>query len=227
VTDVGGNGVTGFALVGADAESTDNGESLTWTSDVNLESINPVGTACGNGFTGVGTTTVTCVGKTQGKTGDAMLAAENPSFLTQQMVGGGLQGFAFGVLVSKVQLAKSVVNGYAGDDFTVNVADADSNTVGTATTGPDGATASTGELTVLTGSNGRLHAERGRDARRPRELHPVLDLYAPRRTRQRRLGHVERREPRHRRLRKLRDHEHGDPGLDQRGQERRPNRHQQ
>jgi uncharacterized repeat protein (TIGR01451 family) len=161
MTDSGGHTVNGYSLVGADAESTDAGESITWTSSVPITSLtaSPAGTglgnACGGGFTGVGTNTVTCTGTSVGnKTGTAILASEAPSTFTQSMHGSGLEGFAFGVLVSRVELNKTVVNGFNTDNFTVSAANSSNVVLGTGSTGPGGTSASTGAITVLVASAG-------------------------------------------------------------------------
>jgi hypothetical protein len=109
---------TGWEVVSADAESTDVGESLTWTSNVNEYVIpngqsvdsptDPVGNACqaGAGLTGSGTTTVECAGGTGTETtsgtknGTTMVEAETPNWMTCVMVGSGLQAITFGLLVS-------------------------------------------------------------------------------------------------------------------------------
>jgi uncharacterized repeat protein (TIGR01451 family) len=155
VTNSAGGAVTGYALVGADAESSDDNESITWTSTAPIQSLTQsIGNACGGGFTGVSTTTVVCTGRSTGtKTGTAILAAQNPTTFSQRMIGSGRQAVAFGVLISKVQLNKSVVNGLAGDTFGISVKDSDGSTVGSANTS-GGPAASTGQLTVLTGANG-------------------------------------------------------------------------
>ncbi len=112
------NGVaTGWQLATGDAESTDAGESITWTSNQNLNLIpnsptSPVGNACmstgsyappsynTNYLTGIGTKTVECSATASfDKTGMAMLAASTPSSLTVTMVGGGLQAMFMGVLL--------------------------------------------------------------------------------------------------------------------------------
>lgn len=152
--------VTGYALVGSDAESTDQGESLTWTSSSPISSLTKtptdtgLGNACGGGFSGVGTTTVTCTGSSTGKkTGTAILAATAPSTFTQKMVGSGQQAFAFGVLVSKVQLSKAVVNRYSGDSFAISIADSDSNNIASADTAA-GSSATAGPATVVVAAAG-------------------------------------------------------------------------
>jgi hypothetical protein len=112
---------TGWEAVTADAESTDAGESITWTSDSNLYLLDntptsPMGSACETGaqltpqseLTGGGSKTVTCTGYTykdsQGnqlvKTGTAMLWALTPNSLVTTLNGTGLEAMSFGLLLS-------------------------------------------------------------------------------------------------------------------------------
>ncbi|HTW19681.1 MAG TPA: hypothetical protein VME70_05635, partial [Mycobacteriales bacterium] len=160
MTDSSGDVQTGYSLVGADAESSDNGESITWNSSNVINSLtatpsgNGLGNACGGGFTGVGTTSVTCIGKSTGnKTGAPILASDAPSTFSQVMVGGGLEGVAFGVLVSEVELNKTVVNGFTGDSFGLSVTNGSGTVVATANTN-GGTSASTGQVTVIVASGG-------------------------------------------------------------------------
>jgi type II secretory pathway component PulJ len=111
---------TGWEFVSGDAESTDAGEYITWTSDQNLtllgdSATNPIGNACGyssppasspypNAYlTGVGTTSVECMAngyETSGnKTGTVMLEAAAPTTLTVVMKGNGLQAIFLGLLL--------------------------------------------------------------------------------------------------------------------------------
>jgi hypothetical protein len=106
---------TGWEVVSADAESSDKGESITWTSNAILTVIpngesgqtQPVGNACQNGvppgLVGSGTTTVSCSGGTTEtggtKTGTAMVWAASPTTLQVTMVGAGLQAMTFGMLL--------------------------------------------------------------------------------------------------------------------------------
>ncbi|MDT8913237.1 LPXTG cell wall anchor domain-containing protein [Amycolatopsis sp. PS_44_ISF1] len=159
-TDASGAEVKGYGLVGADAESTDPGESIEWTSSSPIESLTAdasgpgIGNACGGGYTGIGTTTVRCVGRTSSnKTGTAIISSDAPTSFTQRMVGGGRQAVGFGVLVSSLQLSKKVVRGFAGDSFGVSVAASDGSVLGSADT-KGGSSASTGEVTVLAGARG-------------------------------------------------------------------------
>ena len=113
---------TGWEAVGADAETTDPSESITFSSDQDLNVLantpsSPMGDACnepsssnsanpGPGetdLTGVGTTTVECQSTWQAtvpRTGTPMLWATTPSELTTTMQGSGLEGMAFGLLLS-------------------------------------------------------------------------------------------------------------------------------
>ena len=97
-----------------DAESTDAGESITWTSDqpLNLLPNSPtseIGNACAApttanplavSLTGVGTTTVECAATVSSdKTGTVMVEAQAPTTLTVTMVGSGLQAMFLGFLL--------------------------------------------------------------------------------------------------------------------------------
>jgi len=158
VTGPGGVPETGYAFVGADAESTDRQESITWTANTPFTLLEPVGNACNSGsaLTGVGTKTVTCTASVSNtKTGTPMLAAQAPSSIAQEMVGGGRQGVAFGVLVSTVRLNKQVSSRIdPSDAFGVSIHSLPSNDLlGSANTGTAN-TASTGPITVLTSDVG-------------------------------------------------------------------------
>jgi hypothetical protein len=110
VLDAVGNRATGWGLVTGDAESTDAGESMTWTSDKPLSLIpnsptSAIGNACAapvspDGLTGVGKTTVECAATVNSdKTGTVMLQAPTPNTLTVTMVGAGLQAVFLGLLL--------------------------------------------------------------------------------------------------------------------------------
>lgn len=160
VTDRNGTPVRGYSLVGADAEATGPGESITWTSSSPITSLtatpsgNGLGNACGGGFTGVGTNTVTCTGSSVSSlTGTAILASTAPTTFSQSMFGTGLEGVAFGVLVSSVQLTKTVVNGFAGDSFGLSIDSSDGSSLATANTN-GAASATTGPTTVIVAAGG-------------------------------------------------------------------------
>jgi len=97
---------TGWSFFGADAETTNTGETLTWTSNVQLNVINdmeagappPDGNACP--VSGSGTMTVTCHGTPSTGapfTGAAMVAAATPSYMTVNT--SNYEAFSFGMLL--------------------------------------------------------------------------------------------------------------------------------
>ncbi len=110
--DSDGGVVTGWQFVTGDAESTDPGESLTWTSNQTLSDLpdSPVsayGNACWSAgvlyLTTLPSTTVSCSipssGWSSDKTGTLMLSAPAPTSMNVTMKGGGLEGVFFGVLL--------------------------------------------------------------------------------------------------------------------------------
>ena len=115
VLDSNGNPATGWQLVTGDAESTDSGESLTWTASAPLTLLpnsptSPYGNACAEPtalnpaavyLTGLGTDSVKCAATVSSdKTGTVMLEAPTPSSLSVQMVGAGLQANFIGMRLS-------------------------------------------------------------------------------------------------------------------------------
>ncbi len=127
VLGTGGVPATNWNLVTGDAESTDSGESITWTAGWNAQSTIPAGSqiftainnsptsafgnACanptvgnglayGNGLTGLGTATVECQASVSSdKTGTVMLSAPAPNTLTANLVGTGLEAVFMGILL--------------------------------------------------------------------------------------------------------------------------------
>lgn len=150
VTDGAGNPVTAFSMVGADAEATDTGEAMRFTSDKPLRQIGPLGNACPGEFSGVGTTTVFCSSDDAvGRSGTAMLAADNPTRIGIDMLTKQRQGVAFGILLSKLQLNKTVASRMnPSDAFGITVARGDGTVLQSRNTGT-GATATTGEVTTI------------------------------------------------------------------------------
>ncbi len=113
-----GAAASNWELVTGDAESTDQSESITWTSDQKLSLLpnspnSPIGNACDStgqyappaynsvtGLTGVNTTSVTCNATTsRDHTGTTMLQATTPTSLTVTLTGTGLQAMFLGVLL--------------------------------------------------------------------------------------------------------------------------------
>jgi hypothetical protein len=114
---------TGWEAVGADAESTDNGEYIQWTSNEPLTILpngqsydtqsDPVGNACNSGTnltyndpvpnsSPTQYLNVYCGGYSTStvKTGTAMVWAPAPTTFITQMQGSGLEAMAFGLLLS-------------------------------------------------------------------------------------------------------------------------------
>ncbi|CAM5304142.1 beta strand repeat-containing protein [Leifsonia shinshuensis] len=145
VTDADGNPVDAFSIVLADAESTDINESLRFTATAPLRQIAPLGNACEAGFTGIGTNTVTCSSNQSAtRTGTAILAADAPTAVSIDLNTNRRQGVAFGILLSKVVLSKTVASRVSpSDSFGLSVtarggiqlASANTGTATTATTG--------------------------------------------------------------------------------------------
>lgn len=114
VTTATGAPATGWEWVSADAETTDTGEYITWTSNQDLYLLanspsSPYGDTCNdlpnyNGPQGLGTTTVTCESGSEEtsatKTGTPMVEAAQPTSMTITMKGAGLEGIAVGLLLS-------------------------------------------------------------------------------------------------------------------------------
>ena len=117
-----GTPATGWELVTGDAETTDAGESMTWSTGNANTPLNllpntptsPIGDACSNpvspsGLTGVnistyvGSQTVGCASSTSdtthARTGTVMLESPAPTQLTVTMVGTGLEAMFLGVLL--------------------------------------------------------------------------------------------------------------------------------
>jgi uncharacterized repeat protein (TIGR01451 family) len=158
VTGPSGTIETGYAFVGADAETTDTGESITWTSNTPFRLISTLGNACNAGLTGVGTNTVRCSATvSNNKTGTPILSAQAPTTISQVMVGSGLQGVAFGVMVSSVRLNKTVDGRIdPSDSFGLSIHSSSGSLVGSASTGT-ASTASTGIVPVLTSDVGSVY----------------------------------------------------------------------
>ena len=164
VRDAANRLVSGYAFVGADAENTNNVESITWTSDspiYQVASLSPAPGAngCQNHVTGLGTTTVSCTGNPSpgGAYGTEIVAANSPTTFSQALYtgsGSNREGVAFALMTSKVELAKTVVGRVRGSDsFDLSVTSPEGSTIGSVSTG-QGNTATTGTLTVLPRTNG-------------------------------------------------------------------------
>ena len=147
----------GLRLRGRRRRDDQRNESLTFGSNVALNAIS-TSTAqypyCGGGLTGLGTTSVTCTGNntagTSGAFGALAVQAIAPSQISASMVDGGKQGVAFALVVSQVQLTKSVVGRInPTDSFNISVTSPEGTVLGSATHGHGEQRHRPGQLTVL------------------------------------------------------------------------------
>lgn len=158
VTDSGGNPVHGWRFVGADAESTSDSESITFTSDTpvsTLATFTPPGglNGCQVNITQIDANTISCTGSGIGDAyGTVLVGATEPTSFSQTMTVGNAvsrEGVAFAFQSSSISL-DAVVTGRvaATDSFDVSVVSPESTVVGSASTGTAD-TATTGGLVVL------------------------------------------------------------------------------
>lgn len=122
----GASAVSAYSFVVADAESSNNGESLVYSTNgapwTLLDIVPPI---TGNLYptisgTGTGTFTVTGV---PGTVGGHIVGSNSPTTLTAQLQAGGLQGVMFAVRFASIRLNKQIggarIN--AADQFDFNV----------------------------------------------------------------------------------------------------------
>ncbi|MBB4660608.1 DUF11 domain-containing protein [Conexibacter arvalis] len=170
VVDGAGARVTGWRLVAADAENniaTPN-ERLTWTSDRPLSLIGVMnGTAprgCRDALSGLGTTTVTCIGQGSDPPGagsspvalydGVIVGADTPSTLSLALQTTARSGAAFALQTAKVEVAKQVAGRVrASDAFDLAVTSPEGTEIASASTGASDA-ATTGETIVLPRTDG-------------------------------------------------------------------------
>ena len=127
-----GGPVSSFAFVATDTEDNIAGESLRWTSDKPLTQIEALSASTTKGcqpagITGLGTTTVNCVGvgapsSTANKSRSILVSADAPSTFALRWITCCRSGIAFGINTASVQVSK-VVHGRAAstDSFDVSI----------------------------------------------------------------------------------------------------------
>lgn len=136
--------LSGYGVVVADVETTDSAgafaaggdaERITWTSDkpftwlpnaqLGTEGDNNewyVGNACAGGHTpafNASSTTATCLGRDTNvelRTGTAMLLANTPSYVKQEMLGGGIEGVAYALMLAKAEVSVEVEDWIVGGE---------------------------------------------------------------------------------------------------------------
>lgn len=123
---LGAPAVSAYAFVAADAESTNNGESLKFVTNggnwIILDQVDPISGTLYPTVTGVGTNTFTETG-VAGTVGGYIVASNNPTTVTTTMVGGGLQGVMFAVRFASIRLNKTITGARvnAADQFKFNI----------------------------------------------------------------------------------------------------------
>jgi uncharacterized repeat protein (TIGR01451 family) len=136
--------VTAYAFVAADAESTNNGESLTFNTNGGgwsiLDQVDPISGTLYPTIAGTGTATFTETG-VAGTVGGYIVGSNSPTTVTTTLVGGGLQGAMFAVRFASMRLTKVITGARVDptDQFKFDI-----QATSTATTLATGTTSGTG-----------------------------------------------------------------------------------
>jgi uncharacterized repeat protein (TIGR01451 family) len=131
--------VTAYMFVGADAESTNNGESLSFNTNGGgwtiLDQVNPITGSLYPTISGAGTATFTETG-VAGTVGGYIVGSTSPTTVTTTLVGGGLQGAMFAVRFASMRLNKQIIGARVNpaDQFKFDIrATSTSSVLGTGT----------------------------------------------------------------------------------------------
>lgn len=107
----GASAVTAYSFVVADAESSNNGESLRYTTNGAAwqlqDQVPPISGNIYPSISGIGTTTVNVTG-VAGTVGAHIVGSNSPTTVTVQTVAGGLQGVMFAVRFASIRLRKTI-----------------------------------------------------------------------------------------------------------------------
>jgi hypothetical protein len=120
--------VTAYMFVAADAESTDNAESIVFNTNGGtwqlLDDVPPISGTQMPGQSGIGSSTFTTTGNgLTGNVGGYIVGSTSPTTITTTLNGGGLQGAMFAVRFASIRLTK-VISGArvnATDQFTFEI----------------------------------------------------------------------------------------------------------
>ncbi|ABC64060.1 CshA/CshB family fibrillar adhesin-related protein [Erythrobacter litoralis] len=128
--------VTSYAFVVADGESTDNAEYLEYTTNGGtwqlLDEVPPISGSQMPGYTGIGSSTFRETGDGQsGRVGAYIVGSENPTNVTAEMRGAGLQGIMFAVRFASISLVKQIGGARVtpNDQFTFEIQSTSSGSV--------------------------------------------------------------------------------------------------
>jgi uncharacterized repeat protein (TIGR01451 family) len=131
-----GSGTVPYAIVAADAESTNGGETLSFTTNGNpwtlLASMAFTGSTTFPTLSGTGTTTVTETGVAGNVGAYAFATQGSPTTITSTLLGSGLQGIAFAVKFHAVDFA--ITSSHSGS---FNAGGTGSYTLTATNNGPD------------------------------------------------------------------------------------------
>jgi uncharacterized repeat protein (TIGR01451 family) len=132
--------VTAYAFVAADAESTNNAETLQFVTNgggwVELDKVNPITGNLYPTISAFGGSTFTETG-VAGTVGGYIVGSNSPTTVTANMQAGGLQGAMFAVRFASIKLNKQIVGARvnASDQFQFRIAaTASGGTLATGTT---------------------------------------------------------------------------------------------
>ncbi len=127
--------VTAYAFVAADAESTDNVESIQFVTNgsnwVLLDSVPPISGSTMPTQNLAGTTFTTTGGGATGNVGGYIVGSNSPTTVSATMVGSGLQGVMFAVRFASIRLTKVIgttrIN--AADQFKFDISATSTSTI--------------------------------------------------------------------------------------------------
>jgi hypothetical protein len=134
--------VTAYAFVAADAESTDNSESLQFVTNgggwIELDKVDPISGTRYPTITGTGSSTVLMSGAgLPSPIGGYIIGSNSPTSVTTTLVAGGLQGVMFAVRFASLRLNKTITGAriVAADQFKFDIkATGTGSTLATGTT---------------------------------------------------------------------------------------------
>lgn len=122
----GSTAITSYMFVAADAESSNQGESLRFQTNggnwVELDQVGPTSGSTYPTISGVGTNSVTTTG-VAGTVGAYIFGSTTPTTLTTTLVGGGLQGVMLAVRFASIRLNLQINNTriQASDQFKFDI----------------------------------------------------------------------------------------------------------
>ncbi len=131
----GAGATTAYMFIGADAESTDGTETLSFTTNGGnwtiLDQVNPIS---GNQYptiTNTGTTFTESGAGLTGNVGGYIVGSTTPTTVSSTLVGSGLQGAMFAVRFASLKLTKNIVSSRIdpADQFTYRVASTGTGTI--------------------------------------------------------------------------------------------------